>query len=265
MASAVSKRVTALEVQLGVTLLRRGPRGMLATEAGELFARQAREVLALMERMQLMMNDIASGSGGSVRILASLAALSNQLPSDLVRILQRHRSIKVSLRECATTEIVRQVREGTADLGVCWDAADLSDLTALPYRPDHACLLVNRGHPLSRRKAVQFEEALAYEFISAMPGSMMEIMLRRHAAVAGKTMSSRIEVHSFDGVCRIVAAGLGVSVLPREVVSAQAQALGLRLIPLADAWARRQMVICSRSEPYLSASVRLVADGLAIN
>jgi DNA-binding transcriptional LysR family regulator len=157
---------------------------------------------------------------------------------------------------------VRQVREGTADLGVCWDAADLSGLATLPYRADHVCLLVHRAHPLARRKSVRFEESLSYEYISAMPGSMMEIMLRRHAALVGKTMSPRIEVQSFDGVSRTVAAGLGVSILPREVVTPMADTLGLRMIPLSDAWARRQFVICSRSDPYISASVRLVAQGL---
>jgi DNA-binding transcriptional LysR family regulator len=261
-ASAVSKRVAGLEDQLGLRLLQRGPRGMVPTEAGEVFARQAREVLAVMERMQLTMKDLATGGGGSVRILASLAALSNKLPEDLVHVLERHRSIKVSLREAATTEIVRQVREGSADLGVCWDAADLGALETLPYRADHACLLVHRGHPLARRQSVRFEETLAYAYISAMPGSMMEIMLRRQAALLGKTMSPRIEVQSFDGVSRTVAAGLGVSVLPREVVSPMADGLGLRMIPLSDPWARRQFVICSRADPHLSASARLLAEGL---
>lgn len=260
--SAVSKRVAALEDQLGLTLLQRGPRGMVPTEAGEAFARQAREVLAVMERMDSTMKNIAAGGGGSVRILASLAALSNQLPADLVRVLARARSVKVSLREAATTEIVRQVREGTADLGVCWDAADLTGLMTVPYRSDHACLLVPRSHPLGRRKSVRFEETLDYEYISAMPGGMMEIMLRRHAALVGKTITPRIEVQSFDGVSRTVAAGLGVSILPREVVTPMADVLGVRMIPLSDAWATRQFVICSRADPHVSACVRLLAEGL---
>lgn len=261
-ASAVSKRVAALEDQLGLSLLQRGPRGMVPTEAGEAFARQAREVLAVMERLQLTMKDMAAGGGGSVRILASLAALSIKLPEDVVGVIERHRTIKISLREAASSEIVREVREGTVDLGVCWDAADLSGLAVAPYRADHACLLVPRSHALARRKSVRFAEALDYDYISAMPGSMMEIMLRRHAALAGKTMSPRIEMQSFDGVSRTVAAGLGVSVLPREVVTPVAEALGLRMIPLADPWARRQFVVCSRADALLSASVRLVLQGL---
>lgn len=261
-ASAVSKRISGLEAQTGVALLRRGPRGMVPTDAGEQFASRAREVLAAMERMRLAMRDVASGAGGSVRILASLAALSSELPQDLVRVLERHRAIRLSLKEATSAEIVRQVREGSADLGVCWDAADLSGLSTEPYRTDHACLLVNRRHRLARRSSVRFDETLDDEHISALPGSMMETVLRRQAALAGRTMVPRIEVQSFTGICRMVAAGLGVSILPREVVGPLADALGVRLIPLSDDWASRRFVVCFRSDPYLSAAARLIVDAL---
>lgn len=262
--SAVSKRMAALQERVGMPLLRRGARGMEPTEAGQVFARQARQVLASMERMHETMAVIARGGEGSVRIVASLAALSSSLPTDLVRVLKRYQSIQVSLKEAASTEMVRQVREGSADLAVCWDAADLRDLETLPYRDDHACVVVPRGHSLARRAAVRFVDTLDYEHISAMPGSMMETMLARQAAAAGKVLASRIEVQSFDGVVRVVAAGLGISVLPREVVEPLAGALAVRLIPLADAWATRHFVICLRAAPYSSAAARLVAEGLRV-
>lgn len=261
-ASAVSKRVAALEEQFGLPLLRRGPKGMVPTEAGEALAAQAREVEISMERLRTRMRDLASGGAGTVRIVAGLAALSNTLPQDLVRVLARHRAIQVSLREAVSSEIVRQVREGSADLGVCWDAIDLSGLETVPYFSDHACLLVHRSHALASRPSVRFEETLDCRYISAMPGSMMEIMLRRYAAMAGKQLVPQIEMQSFDGVSRTVAAGLGVAVLPREVVSPMAESLGVRMIPLSNDWARRQFVICFRAPPYASASALLVMEGL---
>ena len=115
---------------------------------------------------------------------------------------------------------------------------------------------------LARRKSLRFEETLDYESVSAMSGSMMEIMLRRYAAMLGRTLAPSIEVQSFEGVCRIVAAGLGICVLPREVVGPTTQALGLRLIPLQEEWARRQFVICFRAGVYVSAPARLLVDHL---
>ena len=145
-ASAVSKRMAALEEDLGIALLQRGPRGMVPTEAGAAFARQAREVLVGMERMHANMSEMAKGGGGTVSILAGMAVLSTSLPADLARFLARHRRVRASLKESRTPETVRRVREGSADLGVCWDAADLSGLESVPYRTDHACVLVPAGH-----------------------------------------------------------------------------------------------------------------------
>ena len=262
--SAVSKRMAALEHDLGIELLQRGSGGMGPTEAGQAFARQAREVLAGMDRMHTTMRDMATGGAGTVRILASLAALSHRLPADIAAVLEKHPALKLSLREASSSEMVRQVKEGAADLAVCWDVADLTGLRTVPYRPDHACALVSRAHPLSRRKSVPFAETLGYDHVSAMPGSMMETMLRRHAAVAGKTLQPRIEVESFEGVAHVVAADLGIGILPREVLRPWVDSLPIRVIPLSDEWATRRFVVCFRTEPYVSRAAQIVAEGLQL-
>lgn len=262
--SAVSKRMAALEEKVGLRLLQRGPSGMAPTEAGKAFAQQAREVLEVMARMHSVLAAIASGGEGSVRIVASLAVISSSLSSDLVPLMRERPGIRISLREASSPEMVRQVREGSADLAVCWDAADLDGLNTLPYRDDHACAVVPADHPMARRKLLSFEETLSHDFISAMPGSMMEIMLRRQAFALGKTLSARVEVQSFDGVVRAVAAGLGLGILPREVISPLLkETLPIRVIPLSDSWATRHFVLAFRAPPYSSQATLLLAQHLS--
>lgn len=260
--SAVSKRMAALEAALALQLLKRGPTGMAPTEAGQAFAQQSRQVLATMERMHVTMRDLARGGSGSVRILASLAALSHRLPADLVPVLKEQPNLRVSLREAASSEMVKQVKEGAADLAVCWDAADLTGLDFLPYVQDRACVLVHPTHPLARRTSLRFEDTLDFDHVSAMPGSMMEIMLGRHAAVAGKAIRTRVEFQTFEGVARLVAANLGIGVLPREVLKPWLDVPPYKVIPLVDRWATRQFVVCFRSEPYVSGAAKRVAQGL---
>ncbi|MYZ41901.1 LysR family transcriptional regulator [Schauerella aestuarii] len=261
--SAVSKRMAALEQLIGLPLLRRGPKGMEPTEAGKALTRHAREVLASIERMRSAMGAMADGGEGSVRILASLAVLPKVLPEDLIPVLHKYPTLKIRLEGVPTAEMVRHVREGAADIGVCWDAADLSGLDTLPYREDHACVITTPGHPLSKLRQVRFTDVLGFDYVSAMPGSMMEIVLRRHAAVAGKTFSPRIEIHSFEGVARAVAAGLGVSVIPREVVAPMADYWGVQLIPLAEPWAVRRFVVSFRTKPYVSQAALRVVEALS--
>jgi DNA-binding transcriptional LysR family regulator len=260
--SAVWKRIAALEDDLHVTLLARGKQGMKPTEAGLAFVRHARDVLASMERIHAEMSEFAGGVSGSVRIVASPAAIAAWLPADVAGFLSTHRSVRVALKESVSSEIVRSVREGSADLGICWDAADISGLETVRYRIDHPCVILQSSHPLAKRKKLYFEETLEYESVSVSPGSMMEIMLRRYAAIAGRPLAYRIEASTFDSACRIVAAGLGLAISPREAVELTVRAPGLRLVPLRNEWAHRQFVICSRAPRYTSSTARLLADHL---
>jgi len=261
-ASAVSKRIAAIEAQVGAPLLVRGRRGIEPTAAGEVLLRQAREMLGAMQRMQAELSEFATGVQGSVRLVASVSALAEKLPDDIAGFLARHQAVRVSLDERLSTEIVRAVREGSADLGVLWDIADLQGLQALPYRRDHLCVVLHPAHPLARRKRLRFEETLDHPAIGVAPGGTMETMLRRQAALLGRTPLYRIQVSSLDASCRIVAAGLGLAILPRESTAVFASAAGLTMVPLADAWAERRFVICSRAEALLSATARLLAAHL---
>ena len=99
-------------------------------------------------------------------------------------------------------DIVRQLREGAADVGVMWDAADHTGLATSPYRTDHLCAVVPRGHPLAHKRSVRFQQTLAHPAIGVAPGGLMEIMLRRQAARFGAAPVHRIQVSSLDAACR---------------------------------------------------------------
>jgi DNA-binding transcriptional LysR family regulator len=261
-ASAISKRIATLEDELAVPLLVRGRRGIVPTAAGDALLRQARELLGSMGRLRAELSEFASGVHGSVRVLASISVLSELLPDDLAGFLGRYQSVRISLEERVSSEIVRSVREGSADFGVLWDAGNLDGLHTVPYRDDHLCVLARPGHPLTARRQLRFEDCLDHETVGVIPGSIVETMLRRYAALAGRSWANRIQVSTLDAACRIVAAGLGVAVLPREATEPHAQALQLAVLPLQDDWAHRRFVICMRSSEGLTATARLLVDHL---
>ena len=260
--SAVSKRIAAIEAAIGSPLLVRGRRGIVPTAAGVVLLSRSREVLSALERTSAELAEFASGVQGSVRMLASVSALAEQLPEDLARFLARHEQVRVTLDERVSSEIVRSVREGSADLGVLWDATDCGGLATAPYRRDALCVVLHPGHVLARRRRLHFAETLAHPAIGVAPGGMMDMLLRREAARLGKSLVYRIQIASFDSACRIVAAGLGLAVLPHEATAPFAQAAGLVMVPLADAWARRRFVICSRAEAQLPMPARLLIEHL---
>jgi DNA-binding transcriptional LysR family regulator len=261
-ASAVSKRIAAIESDIGTPLLVRGRRGIEPTAAGQALLRQAREVLGTMARMHAELSDFASGAQGNVRVAAAPSVLAETLADDIGAFLKAHPRVRVSLDERVSAEIVRGVREGSAELGVLWDASDLSGLTALAYRRDQLCLAAPVAHPLARRKRIAFAEALEHVSVAVAPGGMMDLLLQRESARLGKRLANRIQVSSMDAAARIVAAGLGPAILPREAVQMYAARQHLTLVPLTDAWAERQFVVCMRADGGLSAAARLLAQHL---
>ena len=166
------------------------------------------------------------------------------------------------LDEMTSTEIVRTIRDGAADIGVLWDLADMTGLHVVPYREDQLCVTVHRSHPLAGRKRLRYEETLAHPVVRVAPGGLMDALLRRQAALSGKLPVTRIQVSSLEAACRIVGAGLGLAVMPREAAEPHSDTCHLRVIPLADPWARRRFVICSRDKSTLTTATRLLCEYL---
>ena len=259
--SAVSKRISQMEEAAGVTLLERGRRGVAVTAAGEVLCRYARESLQLLDRMQAELGAFAEGVQGHVRVFGSKSAVAQFLPEDISLFAQRYLDVRVSLEEREIWEVVRGVEEGRADIGVCWNAVDLRGLRTFRYHRDHLAVVVHPGHALAKRRSVSFEDTIDYEHVDIAARSIMKTRQRSAAAAAGKQMRYRIQVSTVDAAYRIVAANLAVAIVPREEASAIQQSLGLKVVPLSNAWARRQFVISVR-DTALSVPAQLLVDSL---
>jgi DNA-binding transcriptional LysR family regulator len=260
--SAVSKRISQMEEAAGVTLLERGRRGVAVTAAGEVLCRYARESLQLLDRMQAELGAFAEGVQGHVRVFGSKSAVAQFLPEDISLFAQRYLDVRVSLEEREIWEVVRGVEEGRADIGVCWDAVDMRGLRTLPYHRDHLAVVVHPAHPLARKRSVSFVDTIDYEHVDIVARSIMQTTQRSAAAAAGKQMRYRIQVSTVDAAYRIVAAQLAVAIVPAEEASAIQQALGLKVIPLSDKWAKRQFVVLVR-EKGLSLPAQLLVQSLS--
>ena len=263
MASALSKRLAALEAEIGVPLLTRRRRVVEPTAAGQTLLARAREVLAGLDQLRVELGGYGQGVQGSVRLFASPSVLAEQLPDDVAAFVEAHPAIRISLDERMSPEIVRGVREGLADLGVLWDLMpDLSDLQVLPYRSDRLCVAMAPQHPLARRPSLSYADTLGQPSIKVIAGGQMDQLLRRQAALAGRLPDDRMQVSSLNAACRMVAAGLGLAILPLEAATPHAGAGRLALVPLAETWAVRRFVIISRGQPWLSAAAQLLAQHL---
>jgi DNA-binding transcriptional LysR family regulator len=261
-ASAISKRLSDLEGTLGTTLLHRHTRGVRLTPAGEGLLHHARAVLYGLEQMQVELAEYADGVRGHVRVHASISAIVQFLPEDLGAFARLHPQVKIDLEEHLSPEVLRAVQEGATDLGLCNGAMGAGGLQSLPYRRDSLVLVVPRGHALASGGPVAFGASLPFDHVGLHANSSIHLATHQAATQAGTAVRVRIRVTGLDAMCRMIANGLGVGVMPERAFDLLHTGDALQALPLTDPWAQRQLVLVARDFSSLPTTARLLVDHL---
>ena len=246
--AAASRRMALLEHRFKATLLERSPRGVEATPAGLALLPYAKSVLLLVNQMQSVMIDHAAGRRGKLRVLANTSAMSELLPADLADFTRLNPDVRLVVEERWSSEIVKSVMSAEADVGIILEGPSLIGLDVLPYRSDRLSLVVRSDHPLAALPVFRYEDVLDHDIVALESGSSMMRLLTEQAAVADKTLQLRIQVRSFEAVCRMVQSGLGVGVLPYQASCEIGRGMGLIVRPLSEEWAERSMLVCARKD-----------------
>ena len=260
--SALSKRLSDLELALGSQLLQRHSRGVHPTPAGQSLLHHARSVFVSLDRMHTELTEYADGAKGQVRVHASISATVQFLPEDLGAFIRAHQGIKIDLEEHLSTEVIRAVQEGAADFGVCNTADGVGELQTLPYRQDQLVLIVPRTHALAREPSVAFADTLALDHVGLHSNSSIYVAMRQAATTLGQSIRLRIQVTGLDAMCRMIHNGLGVGVMPLRAFTLMHNAGELAAVPLTDPWAHRRIELVARDFSTLPRSARLLVEHL---
>lgn len=259
---AASKRISDLEAAVGTPLLERHSRGVTLTVAGDALHRHAQRILDDVDQLAADLSDYASGVLGVVRLWVNTSAVTQFLPRGLSGFVAANPGIRIELEERNSSEIVLAVLDGRADAGIFAEGTPSLGLHIVNYRIDRLVMVVPRGHPLARRRSVRLEEATEYDFVSLPAETSLAQRLQAAAEALGRRLRLRIQVRSFDAVCQMVAAGMGVAVLPHAAIQPHLRSMGLREIALDDAWAERRLLIGLRDAGVVPRHVRTLIDHL---
>ncbi|MDA7087125.1 LysR family transcriptional regulator [Pseudomonas sp. SA3-5] len=258
--SSASHRMRLLEAAIGTPLLIREPRGVRPTRAGEALLRHARQVFAQLEQLHADLAPYAKGVRGHVSLWANTHATHAFLPDSLATFLQRHPQVSISLEEHTSPEVVMAVARGEVEVGVVADMVDGAEVELIPYRADRLVLIAPADHPLARQPSTAFAAVLDYPFVMLHSGSAIHTFTMNAAAALGRHLEVRIQVRSFEAVCRMVSAGVGIGLVPRSAVAEASARQPLAVIELQEPWARRDLQVCVRKRELLS---RFAADLVA--
>jgi len=260
--AAASTRVRKMELALGAELLVRGRAGVSTTPAGRTLLQHARAILAQTERLQEDLGPYARGLAGQVRVLSNTNALTEFLPETLSSFLASYPDISVDLEERLSDEIVGLIAEGAADIGIVAGTVDYGGLHTYPFRSDRFVLVVARNHPLAKRPRIGFAEVLDYDMVGLDRASALQRFLAEKASRIGRPLKLRVQLRSFDAICRLVECNVGVGIVPETTAQRIAKASPIAAVRLTDTWALRELTICVRNEETLPPYARQLVDHL---
>lgn len=258
--ASASARIRNMEQLLGVKLFTRGRRGVQPTEAGAALVRHAYSILQQWERMVGDVSQYAHGLKGHVRLLCNTATITEFLPEVLSPYLLAHPNVGIDIHERLSAEIVQDLLEGKADVGVVARSTDVGGLETIPFRTLKLVLVVSPGHPLAKHSRISFAETLAYDFVGMAEGSSIQKYLEAHAAKAGKRLNYRVRLRGFLAVSRLVESGVGIAVIPESAARRCKETMNLETVALTDHWATRQLVLCARDYRGQPQHVRELID-----
>ena len=260
--SAASTRIKALETALGSQLLFRHKAGVTLTPAGQALLHHARQIVQQLDRLAGDLHEFAQGVRGHVRLYANTTAITEFLPPALGAFLAANRAVTVDLQERLSHEIVRAIAEGVADLGIVAGTVRTEGLQTLPYHRDRLVLAVPRGHALAAADAIDFLDTLDEEHVCLDASSAIHAFLHGAAAEAGRHLRLRVQVGSFDAMCRMIGARVGIGVLPESAARRHRQAEELAIVLLANDWALRELKIVARDFEALPGFARKLVEAL---
>jgi DNA-binding transcriptional LysR family regulator len=245
--ASASARIKGLEQAFGVTLFKRGRRGVELTSAGESLLDHARIIMHEVDAMRGDLGAYATGARASVHMLANTSGLSEHLPKALAAFLREYPDIDVDVEERESTDIATAIASGSADLGFAAEHALPDSFERFVFTEDRLVLVAARRSAFASRRQIDFQEAAGHDCIGLTNATALNQHVAKHAARLGMRFRFRARLRDFDAICQMVAADVGVAVVAEAAARRCAQTMPISIVRIRDAWANRRLVICARN------------------
>jgi len=207
--------------------------------------------------------EYADGLRGQVRLMSNTNALTEFLPEPLSAFLAAHPQVNIDLEERLSDEIVAAVADGTADVGIVAETVPMAGLEVLPFRIDRFVLVVAINHPLSAAERIAFADSLDFDYVGLDRASALQRFLSEKAERIGRRLRLRVQLRSFDAVCRLVECNVGIGVVPATTAERHSRTMSIHRMELTDEWAVRKLTICMRRHADLPLYARELVRHLA--
>jgi DNA-binding transcriptional LysR family regulator len=264
--SAVSQQIATLEAETKLALLERHPRGVSLTAAGQALVGHAEGILAQLEAAEVALSAIAGLRGGRLRMASFPTAGATLMPLAIANFRASYPDVELSLAEGEPEEIAPRLRAGELDLALLFEFEGETiiggQMTRAELLEDPMFLALPAEHRLARRKRLRLDELKDEAWVQTSSSSPCAKHVVRSCHAAGFEPNVAFESDDYQTVQGLVAAGVGVALIPRMALSTVREDIVTR--ELSPAPPVRQVIAAApagaRLVPAATAMLRILEE-----
>jgi DNA-binding transcriptional LysR family regulator len=232
--SAISQQIAALEAEAGLALLERRPRGVNLTAAGQTLVGHAEGILARLEAAEASLEAIAGLRGGRLRMASFPTAGATLMPLAIATFRASYPDVELTLSEDEPEEIAPRLRAGELDLALLFEFAGESpldeDVTRVELLEDPMYLALPREHALAGKDRLRLEDLKGEAWVQTSRSSPCARHVVRSCHAAGFEPQVSFESDDYQTVQGLVAAGVGVALIPELALSVVREEIAIRAL-----------------------------------
>jgi DNA-binding transcriptional LysR family regulator len=263
--SAVSQQIRTLEEKFKRRLLERvrGRREVKLTPAGDVFHREAKNVLGAYDQLQESLRGIVGKIGGTVKIATVYSVGLHELPPKVGEFMSKFPSAKIDLEYSRGTKVVRDVLNGTVELGVLAFPEPRRGLAITNMPVNKLILACPPDHKLAKRAQVKAKDLNGVDLVQFERDTPTRKATDKILKAYGVEVNKAAEFDNIETIKRAVQVGFGVAILPYPAVIEEEKDGQLVAVKLAEKDWVRPIGVVYRSDRNLSLAAKKFVELLA--
>jgi LysR family cyn operon transcriptional activator len=260
--STVSQHIKLLEDELGSPLFLRVGKRVLVTDAGRVLLQYAERIFRDVRNAEMAMSEIGALKRGTVRLGVGPTTLTYRLPHALAEYTRRFPDIELVVLAGTTEFLLESLREHHLDLAVIMSTTSPRGLTVTPLGLEELVVVLNRTHPLAKKRELEPADLSTLRFILYGKQSAMQDLIDRYFESLGVSPRISMEVENNEAIKSLVRVGLGASILPLCAVPGEKDS-HLKVLRVKGKPLMRQLCLVSLDAEVLPNAIRELAEELA--
>lgn len=256
--SAVSQQIRTLEEKFKRRLLERvrGRREIKLTPAGEVFYRECKNVLAAYDQLNESLRGLVGKIGGTVKVATVYSVGLHEMPAKVGEFMTKFPAAKIDLEYSRTTKVVRDVLNGTVELGVLAFPEPRRGLTIVNMPEDRLVLICPLDHKFAKRAQVKTKELNGMDFVLFERDTPTRKATDRILKAHGVEVKKVAEFDNIETIKRAVQVGFGLAILPQPSIKDELRSGQLAVVKLAEKEWTRPVGVIYRTDRSLSLAAK---------